>query len=96
MDAKIPGMQLPTGATVDITPFVARQNVNVFVKREISTQLGAAEPNLLVGERPCWSVPVVLSFPDRGIVGKVGEPFWSMRRPGGTPRGSGYDSEDEP
>jgi hypothetical protein len=83
MNAKIQGLQVPTGATVDIhihvtaqvniTPFVARQNVNVFVKMEISTQLGAGTPELVVGERLCWSVPVMLGFPDRGIVGKVGD-----------------------
>src|SRR3954467_11591369 len=83
MIAKIPGVQLPAGATVDIpihltapvniTPFVARQKVNAFVKMEISTQLRGEQPDLLVGERLCWSVPVVLGFPDRGVVGKVGE-----------------------
>lgn len=83
MNAKIPGISVPTGATVDIhihvtapvniTPFVAHQNVNVFVKTEISTQLGAGPPDLVVGERLCWSVPVMLGFPDRGIIGKVGE-----------------------
>jgi hypothetical protein len=83
MLAKIPGVAVPAGATVDIhihvtapvniTPFVARQKVNAFVKMEVSTQLRAEEPDLLVGDRLCWSVPVVLGFPDRGIVGKVGE-----------------------
>lgn len=83
MNAKLSGVQLPAGAAVDIhihvtapvniTPFVARQNVNVFVKLEISTQLGAGTPELVVGERLCWSVPVMLGFPDRGIIGKVGE-----------------------
>jgi hypothetical protein len=28
---------------------------------------------LIVGKRLCWSVPVLLTFPDRGVVGKVGE-----------------------
>jgi len=83
MNAKLTGVSVPAGATVDIhihvtapvniTPFVARQNVNVFVKTEISTQLRSDPPDLVVGERLCWSVPVVLGFPDRGIVGKVGE-----------------------
>jgi hypothetical protein len=79
----LPGAQLPAGATVDIhihvrapvniTPFVARQRVSGFVKLEISSQLRGEQPDLIVGERLCWSVPVVLSFPDHGTVGKVGE-----------------------
>ena len=83
MSAKMPGVQVPAGATVDIhihvtapvniTAFVARQKVNAFVKMEVSTQLRAEQPALVVGDRLCWSVPVVLGFPDRGIVGKVGE-----------------------
>jgi hypothetical protein len=30
-------------------------------------------PDLNVGERLCWSVPVVLTSPARGVVGRVGE-----------------------
>jgi hypothetical protein len=83
MNAKIPGMQVPTGATVDIhihvtaqvniTPFVARQTVTGFVLREISDHMRGEQPELVVGDRLCWSVPVVLTSPRRGVVGKVGE-----------------------
>jgi hypothetical protein len=65
MTAKIPGVAVPAGATIDIhihvtapvniTPFVARQKVNAFVKMQVSTQLRAEEPDLIVGERLCWS-----------------------------------------
>ncbi len=60
-------------AQVNITAFVARQKVTRFVITEISTQLLGETPALNVGERLCWSVPVVLTSPARGIVGKVGE-----------------------
>ena len=83
MTANIGGVQVPPGATVDIhihisapvniTPFVARQKVVAFVLSEISTQLLADTPVLNVGERLCWSVPVVLTSPARGVCGKVGE-----------------------
>jgi hypothetical protein len=76
------GLQVPAGATVDIrieitapvnvSAFTARQKVTRFVVTEISTQLLAEEPELSVGHRLCWSVPVMLSSPTRGIVGKVG------------------------
>jgi hypothetical protein len=83
MELKIAGTSLTVGATVDIhvhvsapiniTPFVARQTVNAFVVTEISSQLRSEPPNLVVGERLFWSVPVVLTSPVRGVVGEVGE-----------------------
>jgi hypothetical protein len=83
MNAKLAGVELPCGAAEDIhihvtaplniTPFVARQKVNAFVITAISTQMGSEPPELLVGERLCWSVPVVLTSPARGVVGQVGE-----------------------
>src|SRR5262249_3463382 len=83
MSANIEGVEVPPGAAVDIhihisapvniTPFVARQKVAVFVLSEGSTQQLAATPVLNVGERLCWSVPVLLTSPARGVLGKVGE-----------------------
>lgn len=83
MSANIEGIEVPPGAAVDIhihisapvniTPFVARQKVAAFVLSEISTQLLAEAPVLNVGERLCWSVPVVLTSPARGVLSKVGE-----------------------
>ena len=83
MAVHLPGITVPQGATLairieltaqaNITSFVARQKVTRFVVMEISTQLIGDSPVLVVGERLCWSVPVVLTSPARGIVGKVGE-----------------------
>jgi hypothetical protein len=60
-------------APVNVTAFVAQQKVTRFVIMEISTQLLGEAPELSVGERLVWSVPVVLTSPARGVVGKVGE-----------------------
>jgi hypothetical protein len=83
MTVNLPGVVPPQGATVairieltaqaNITPFVARQKVTQFVITEISSQLRGAAPDLNVGERLCWSVPVELTSPARGVVGRVGE-----------------------
>ena len=83
MNANIQPGQVPAGATVDIkievtaqvnvTAFVARQKVTQFVMTEISNQLCGDTPDLHVGDRLCWSVPVVLTSPQRGTVGRVGE-----------------------
>ena len=83
MSVKIQSVAVPPGATVDIriemtaqaniTAFVARQKVTQFVVTQISSQLRAEAPDLHIGDRLCWSVPVVLTSPARGVVGSVGE-----------------------
>ena len=83
MPANVQGVQVPEGATVDhkieitaqvnITAFVAQQKVTQFVISEISNQLCGDTPDLNVGERLCWSVPVILTSPAKGTIGRVGE-----------------------
>jgi hypothetical protein len=83
MTVHLPGVTPPQGAAVairieltaqaNITPFVARQKVTGFVILEISDRMRGEEPELVVGDRLCWSVPVVLTSPSRGVVGKIGE-----------------------
>ncbi len=83
MTVHLPGVTPPQGATVairieltaqaNITSFVARQKVTGFVILEISDRMRGDQPELVVGDRLCWSVPVVLTSPTRGVVGKVGE-----------------------
>lgn len=58
---------------VNVSRFAARQKITGFVADHISTQMHAGEPVLHVGERICWRVPVVLSMPPEGDIGKVGE-----------------------
>ena len=59
-------------ASVNVTGFSARQKVTGFVADEISTNMHGGEPELVVGERICWRVPVILSLPPTGDRGKVG------------------------
>jgi hypothetical protein len=66
-------IRIDVTAPVNITPFVARQKVSQFVIREISSQLRGDSPDLNVGTRLCWSVPVVLTSPARGVIGRVGK-----------------------
>lgn len=83
MAVNIQSAQVPAGATVDInihltapinvTAFVARQKVTQFVMSEISNQLCGDTPDLHVGERLCWSVPVLVTSPQCGTLGRVGE-----------------------
>src|SRR5580700_1526075 len=82
MITHLPGMSLPTESTLDITirvtqplnitSFSARQRVTQYVMQELSTQLGGDAPELTVGERVYWSVPVLFTLPGRGVLGRVG------------------------
>src|SRR5437667_1696208 len=82
MITHLPGMPLPAESTLDITirvtqplnitSFSARQKVTQYVMHELSTQLGAGAPELSVGERVYWSVPVVFTLPGKGVLGRVG------------------------
>ena len=67
-----PDTDAPASPELPITAFRARQLVNVLSKMEVSSQMGAETPTLLGGERPCWSVPVWFTEPDRGHVGQAG------------------------
>jgi hypothetical protein len=82
MITHLPAMSLPTESTLDInirvtqplnvTSFSARQRVTQYVMHQLSTQLGGAAPELTVGERVYWSVPVVFTLPRKGVLGRVG------------------------
>src|SRR5579871_1848267 len=82
MITHFPGLPLPTESTLDInirvtqplniTSFSAQQRVTQYVMQELSTQLGGDTPDLTVGERVYWSVPVVFTLPGKGVLGRVG------------------------
>src|SRR5438874_11381760 len=82
MITHLPNMLLPTESTLDITirvtqplnvtSFSARQRVTQYVLHELSTQLGGDTPELTLGERIYWSVPVVFTLPGKGVLGRVG------------------------
>ena len=65
-------INIQLSATVNVTAFSARQKVTGFVVDEISTNMHADEPTLVVGERICWRVPIILSLPPVGDRGEVG------------------------
>jgi hypothetical protein len=82
LNAHVQGIALPTDSVLDInirvtqplnvTAFSARQRVTQYVMQQLSTQLGGDAPDLTVGERVYWSVPVVFTLPGKGILGRVG------------------------
>jgi hypothetical protein len=61
-------------ATLNITPFVARQKVNRLVATTVGTGLGGGKPALVAEDgRLRWRVPVYLALPGKGRLGQVGQ-----------------------
>ena len=58
---------------VAITPFVARQNANVYLLMNVGNMLSAGDPILSLSERPCWKVPVYCAYPEFERREKIGE-----------------------
>lgn len=67
-------IQVEREVEVNVLPEEARRRVNQFVHLEISTQLRAQPPQLVLttGQEPTWRVPVHLTLPAYGDVGYVG------------------------
>jgi predicted DNA-binding antitoxin AbrB/MazE fold protein len=55
-----------------VTAATARRKVNRFLLDEVSYLIGGEQPALVEAERLVWRVPVVLTYPDRGVVGQAG------------------------
>src|SRR6266702_1030739 len=82
MITHLPAVPLPAESPLDInihvtqplnvTSFSARQRVTQYVMHQLSTQFGGDAPDLTVGERVYWTVPVVFTLPGKGVLGRVG------------------------
>jgi len=57
---------------INISAAEAQNRVTQFVHRKISSQMHGEAPTLILGGRTCWRVPVHLTFPSFGDVGRVG------------------------
>jgi hypothetical protein len=56
-----------------ITPFVARQNANVYLLMQVGNLLSAGEPRLFLGPHPHWKVPMFCAFPEFNRREQIGE-----------------------
>jgi hypothetical protein len=66
-------LHLDVSARLNVTDTVARRRVTAFVIQKVGNLLGTDRPYLAVNDRWYWVVPVVLTFPEVGPVGRVGE-----------------------
>jgi hypothetical protein len=59
---------------LNITPYVAKQKANYFLVMRVGNLVIAAEPSLEFHEQGAWwRVPAMLTNPEQGHVGKIGE-----------------------
>lgn len=65
-------LQLDRQITVKISANEAQKRVSRYVHWEISSQMHAEEPFLIVADEAFWRVPVHLTFPAFGDVGCIG------------------------
>lgn len=71
-DARL-DISVHVSATLNVTPFVARQKVGGLVLSKVGTGISTGEPTLVVtGERIVWRVPLSIALPDLGRAGEVG------------------------
>ncbi len=59
----------------NITSFVARQKVNRYLLMNTGNLIHSMEPDLVIGDRMYWRVPIGYSLPDQGLLGEVGHIF---------------------
>jgi len=57
---------------MNMTADEARRYVHSWLIDEVSSNIGAEMPTLILSDRPIWRVPAWLSFPRYGRVGAVG------------------------
>lgn len=61
-------------AMFNVTAFSARQKVNRLLVTDVGTGLGSGEPALIIeSDRLLWRTPVLLSLPNVGCLGQVGQ-----------------------
>lgn len=65
-------LQLNRQIEIKVSAEDAQRKANNYVHMEISTQMHAEAPLLVVGGAVWWRVPVHLTFPSYGDVGQVG------------------------
>lgn len=65
--------QMEVAFQCNVTPFIARQNVNAYLLTHVGNMLSAGEPTLNLSDHPHWKVPIYCAFPEFGYREKIGE-----------------------
>ena len=65
-------LKIEVTAEINVSAFVARQKSNRFLITQAGDQLCAGDPELVVGPKVSWRVPVQYAPSRRGLLGIVG------------------------
>ena len=65
-------VELSITSEINITGYTAQRKVSKLLLDEVANLLYGERPNLVVGQRLLWRVPVWLGLPSLGPVGQVG------------------------
>jgi hypothetical protein len=65
-------VNIRVSADMNVSAYAARQKANSFILSQISYMMHGGEPELILGKRILWRVPVILSQRSQGDVGQVG------------------------
>ncbi len=66
-------MEIRVSADINVGAALARRRVNAFLATHVGNLLLAAEPALVLTDHIVWRVPVDLTAPSTGRMGRVGE-----------------------
>jgi hypothetical protein len=67
------GVALERLSSPRYTAVAARRRVSGYVASNVSVLMGGEDPTLVLADRIVWRVPVVLTMPGHGVLGRVGE-----------------------
>jgi hypothetical protein len=59
-------------ATIEVDAATARRKATGWLVSEVGNLLMGDDPALVIAERVVWRVPVLLTSPERGVIGQVG------------------------
>ncbi len=65
-------VELSLTSRLNVTEFSARRKINKLLLDNVGNLLYTKEPNLVIGQRLLWRVPIWLSLPTTGPLGEVG------------------------
>ena len=65
-------VKIEVNAEINVSAFVARQKSNRFLITQAGDQLCGGEPELVIGPKISWRIPVQYAPSGRGILGIVG------------------------
>lgn len=66
-------MDIRLSADVNISAAAAMRRVNAFMATHVGNLLLSGEPDLVLANRIVWRVPIDLTAPSHGRIGRIGE-----------------------